>query len=223
MSNSTFDLNGFIAESKEALLSPKTHFLNLKTAGGIVEPLIKAVIYGVVAGVIVFVWSLLGLGAVSGGFFGGAIGAMALVWYIVAAIIGLFVGAVIMLVISSICKGNTDFEANTRVVASAMVMMPVSALLGFTSGINLWLGAIVGLAVNIYTLYLLYHGLVETLKAKAETSKLVMYILAGLLVLFMLLGMGARNRVNRMMNDYNNEDLQEMIDEMKEDAEDAVD
>lgn len=220
MSNSTFDLNGFITESKEVLVSPKVHFSNLKTAGGIVEPLIKAIIYGVIAGVFVFIWSLLGLGAVSGGIFGGAIGAMALIWYIIAAIIGLFIGAVIMLVISAICKGNTDFEANARVVASAMVMMPVSTFLGFTSGINIWLGAIVGLAVNIYTLYLLYHGLVETLKAKAETSRLVMYILTGLLVLFMLLGMGARNRVNRMMNDYDKQDLQEMIDDLKEEAED---
>ncbi|MDX9810854.1 MAG: YIP1 family protein [Bacteroidales bacterium] len=220
MSNTTFDLNGFIAESKEILLNPKSHFSNLKTTGGLVEPLIKAVIYGVVAGAIAFIWGLLGLGAVSGGLFGGAIGVMALIWYIVAAIVGLFIGAVILLVISSICKGNTDFEANTRVVASAMVMMPVSALLTFTSGISLWLGSIIMLAVNIFTLYLLYHGLVETLKAKAETSRLVLYILTGLLVLFMLLGMGARKRVDRIMNDYDQQDLQEMLDDLREEADD---
>jgi len=101
-----------------------------------------------------------------------------------------------------------------------MVMMPVSALLTFTSGISLWLGSIIMLAVNIFTLYLLYHGLVETLKAKAETSRLVLYILTGLLVLFMLLGMGARKRVDRIMNDYDQQDLQEMLDDLREEADD---
>ncbi len=61
---------------------------------------------------------------------------MALVWTIVGALIGLFIGAVIMLIISAICKGSTDFEANLRVVAAVMVLMPINALLGFTMGIN---------------------------------------------------------------------------------------
>ena len=111
---------------------------------------------------------------------------------IVGAIIGLFIGAVILMVISSICKGNTDFEANVRVIASIMVIMPISALLGFTMAINSVLGSVVALAVNLYALYMLYHGLTGALKAKPDTTKIIMYVLGALFLLFTIARMAAR-------------------------------
>ncbi len=209
---STFDFNAFFKESKETLLSPKTYFPTMKVAGGWVEPLIKVVIYGAVAGVIAFLWSVLGLSGIKAGVFGGAIGAMALVWSIVGAVIGLFIGAIILLIISAICKGSTDFEANGRVVAASMVIMPVNALLGFAAGINSWFGMIISLLVSLYALYILYHGLVGSLKAKPETAKIVMYVLAALLVLFMLLGMSAKNKMSKYMD---NEDVKEMLKDLE--------
>ena len=119
MSDGTFDVNLFFKESKDVLVNPKLYFSTMKTSGGMSEPLIKAVIYGAVAGAIAFLWSLLKIGAMSG--FGGAIGIMVFIWSIIAAIIGLFISAVIILVISSICKGSTDFEANLRVSAALLV------------------------------------------------------------------------------------------------------
>ena len=216
-STTSFDFNAFIGESKETLLNPKSYFSKMKTSGGMTEPLIKAVIYGAVAGVIVFLWSLLGLGAAGAGFLGGAIGAMALVWYIIAAIIGLFVGAVILLIISSICKGNSDFEANVRVTAATMVVMPVSALLGFTMGINIYLGMIVSLAVSVYAIWLLYHGLVEALKAKPESAKIVLYVLIALIVLFTLAGLSTRNRVNKLMKGYDTEEFRDLMKDLEQD------
>lgn len=213
MSNSTFDLNAFLKESKDVLVNPREYFSTMKTTGGIAEPLIKAVIYGVVAGIIVFLWSILKLGGATSGLMGGAIGFMAIIWYIMAAIIGLFIGAVILLIISAICKGNTDFEANVRVTAAAMVIMPISALLGFFTGLNITLGSIVSLVVSLYGLYLLYHGLVQALKADAGTSKIVMYILAAVLVLFMIIGIGVKKKASRFMEDYNNKDLKELIED----------
>jgi ABC-type Na+ efflux pump permease subunit len=180
----------------------------MKTSGGLAEPIIKVVIYGAVAGILVFLWSILGLSVVKAGILGGAIGAMALVWYIVAAIVGLFVGAVILLIISSICKGNTDFETNVRVIAAVMVVMPVTALLGFTMGINLYLSTILSLCVSLYALYLIYNGLIETLKATPQTTKVTIYVLAALLVLFTLMGLSATRRLKKMMG---NEDLKELI------------
>lgn len=211
MSDSTFDFSSFIKESKDVLVTPKTYFSTMKTTGGIAEPLIKAVIYGAIAGIIKFLWSLLHLGGVAGGIFGGAVGVMLFVWAIVGAVIGLFIGAVIILVISAICKGSTDFEANVRVTAATMVIMPVSALLGFVSGLNFTAGMIVSVAVNLFTLYLLYNALVETLKAKPETSKIVMIVLAALLVLFMLVGLGAKKRASTFMDEFNKTDFKELI------------
>lgn len=91
-----------------------------------------------------------------------------------------------------------------------MVLMPINALLGFTMGINSVFGAIVTLGVNLYGLYLLYHGLTGSLKANAATSKIVMYVLAGLLVLFTIAGMSTRNKMNKYM-DMSQEELKEML------------
>jgi hypothetical protein len=205
MSNGTFDFNLFLQESKETLLNPKSYFSTMKTSGGITEPLIKAVLYGFIAGIFSLLWGLLKIGAVGGGMLGGAIGFMAFIWAIIGAVIGLFIGAVILLIISSICKGNADFEANLRVTAAVMVVMPISALLGFASGLNIWLGLIVSLVVWGYSLWLLYNGLVEALKANAATAKIVMYVLVAIMALFLLMGVVARNKAARFMNDFSKE------------------
>jgi len=65
MSDSTFDFNVFIKESKDVLVNPKSYFSTMKTTGGIAEPLIKAVIYGAIAGALAFLWSILNLGAIT--------------------------------------------------------------------------------------------------------------------------------------------------------------
>lgn len=212
MSNGTFDFSLFIKESKDVLVNPKSYFSTMKTTGGMSEPLIKALIYGAVSGLISFLWSILGIGAIGvGGLFGGAVGVMAFVFAIIGAIIGLFIGGVIVLILSAICKGNTDFEANVRVTASLMVIMPVSAFLGFADGLNLYLGVIVGLAINIFSLWLLYNGLVEALKSKPETTKIVSYVLIAVFVLFSFIGMGAKRTAESFMNT----DMMELFEEME--------
>jgi hypothetical protein len=208
MSESSFDINAFIKESKEVLVNPKSYFSTMKTSGGLGEPVIKALIYGAVAGVIYFLWSLLHLGGY--GMFGGAVGILVLIYMVIGAVIGLFIGAVVTLVISTICKGNTDFEACARVTAAVMVIMPISALLSFITGLSPLVGSIVSLAVNIYAMYLYYHAFVEALKTNVSTTRIVMYVLIALLVIFMLAGLGARKRLNRV-----NSDLKELMEDVQ--------
>lgn len=212
MSDSTFDVNAFIQESKDVLLNPKSYFSTMKTSGGMSEPLIKAVIYGAVAGAIAFIWSLLKIGAMSG--FGSGIGIMVFIWSIIVAIIGLFIGAVILLVISSICKGNTDFEANLRVTAATLVLMPINAFFGFAGHFNLYFGVIVSIALGLLAIWLFYNGLVEALKANRETSKIVSYIFVAIIVIFTLIGIGARKRTNQYMNEFNNRDVKEKMEDL---------
>jgi len=139
---------------------------------------------------------------------------MVFIWSIIAAIIGLFIGAVILLVISSICKGSTDFEANLRVTAALMVIMPINALLGFAGHLNLYFGVIVSIVVGLYSLWMLYNALVEALKTNPETTKIVSYVLVAILVLFILLGIGAKRRANQFMNEFNNKDVKEMMKDL---------
>jgi hypothetical protein len=212
MSDSTFDVNAFIQESKDVLLNPKSYFSTMKTSGGMSEPLIKAVIYGAVAGAIAFIWSLLKIGGLSG--FGSAVGVMLFIWSIVAAVIGLFIGAVILLVISSICKGNTDFEANVRVTAATLVLMPINTFFGFAGHFNIYLGVVVSIALALLAVWLFYNGLVEALKANPETSKIVSYIFIAIVVVFILIGIGAKRRANQLMNEFNNSDVKEMMKDL---------
>ena len=67
MSEQKFDFNQFISDSKETLLNPKSYFATMKLDGGMGEPLIKALIYSVVAGVLYLIWSFLIVGGVAGG------------------------------------------------------------------------------------------------------------------------------------------------------------
>lgn len=212
MSNETFDFNAFIQESKEVLVNPKSYFSTMKTSGGMTEPIIKAVIYGAIAGAIAFLWSILKLSITAVA--GGSIGIMVFFSYIIGSIIGLFIGAVILLIISSICKGSTDFESNVG-TAAVMVVMPISALLAFTGHFSIYLGLIIGLAVQILSLWLLYNALVETLKAKPETTRIVMYVLVALFVIVSLTGLGAKRKAEQMMKEFNSSEFKEMMEQQK--------
>ncbi len=171
----------------------------MRTEGGLGEPIIKAVIYGAISGVIGFIWSLLNIGA-SGAFGflgGGAVGIMVIIGSLIGALIGVFIGAVIVLIISAICSGKTDFEPNLRVSASLMVLMPIGTFLGFTASIHYILGALVVFAVNLYGLWMLYNAVTQTLGGKEATARIIGYVLAGLLVLFLLIGFATRKAVSK--------------------------
>jgi hypothetical protein len=101
------------------------------------------------------------------------------------------------------------------VTAAVMVVMPISAILSFAGGINIYLGLIIGLALNIFALWLLYNGLIEALKTKQETTKIVGYVMIALIVLFMLIGFGAKRKANQFMNEFNKSDMKELMKSME--------
>jgi len=188
MNEQKFDFNQFLKDSKETLLNPKSYFTTMKLDGGMSEPLIKALIYSVVAGVLYLIWSFLIVGGVAGGMWGGAAGIGAFFFTIIGGIIGVFIGALIILILSSICNGNNDFEANLRVAASLMVMFPIGALVAVFK-FNFYLGTIIGFLVNLYSLYLLYIALSQALKGKEQTAKIISLIFAGIMLIFLIVSM----------------------------------
>lgn len=183
-----FDFKEFITSSRDVLLNPKEFFPRIELTGGIVQPLIKALIYGAVAGLFSMIWSFAHLGGALGGMFGGAAGIGVFFLTIVSALIVAFIMGVIFLVLSSICGGNTDYEANFRVAVAIMVVYPISIFLNFLGGINFWLDTLVELAINLYALYLLYFGLTLALKGKEQSAKVTSYVLGGILLLFVIIG-----------------------------------
>jgi hypothetical protein len=197
MAGSGFDFQKLINDSKATLMSPKDYFASMAKEGGFVEPIIKALIYGIVAGVISMIWFLLNLYTAKWGMFGVGAGFI-LLNAIVGAVIGLFIGGIIVLIISAICGGSTKFEANVRVTAALMVLSPVSALLSFLGGISLTLGTLVSGIVSLYGLYLLYNALVKSLGAKEGTAKIVCIILAALVVIFMFSGLFCASKMTNI-------------------------
>jgi hypothetical protein len=91
-----------------------------------------------------------------------------------------------------------------RVTAALMVMMPINAFLAFAGHFNLYFGVIVTIAVSIYSVWLLYNGLVEALKTNPETTKIVSYVLIAIIVVFTLVGIGAKKRAARFLDEFNN-------------------
>ena len=59
MSSETFNFNQFIKDSIASLTNPKEYFSAMKVDGGLGVPVVKALIYGSITGVISFIWSLL--------------------------------------------------------------------------------------------------------------------------------------------------------------------
>ncbi|MGE0078568.1 MAG: Yip1 family protein [Bacteroidales bacterium] len=188
MDENGFDFKKLIDDSKETLLNPKSYFASMQLGGGMGQPLIKALIYSVIAAVFTLIWSFLVVGGIAGGVFGSAVGIGAFFATIIGGIIGVFIAALIILLISSICNGNNDFEASLRVAASLMVIFPISALLSVFK-FNYYLGTIINLAVNLYSLYLLYIAISIALKGKEQTAKIIAYVLGGLLILFFIIGL----------------------------------
>lgn len=180
-SKTSFDFQAFIEDSKKALLDPKGYFSSMTKTGGFTEPIIKAIIYGLIAGIAGFIWSLLNISAT--GMLGTAMGVASIILLPIYALIALFVGGVIILVVSAICGGSTDFETNLRVSASLMVIMPVNAILGFIYGISFYLGIFVGLIVSLYGLWMLFNAIVGACKGKEATAKIVAIILAVIVAL----------------------------------------
>ena len=199
MAAKVFDFQVFLNESKETLLKPAEYFAKMPKEGGLVEPIIKGLIYAVVFTLINFIFGVILLASASGTM-GGTIDFSGIILNLVYSIIGFFIGCTILLALSAICGGNTDYEANLRAVASLMLLLPVYAMLvglfgcighaGVTgvmiAGI---LVAIAGLAVVIYACYMMYHALVKALGGKEGRAKVICIILAVIPTLAILSGL----------------------------------
>lgn len=216
MAESGFNFQKLIDDSKATLTNPKSYFASMAKEGGFGEPIIKALIYGLVAGILYFIWSLLNLYA--GGMFGaGAGGIMIIIGSIIAAFIGLFIGGLIVLILSAICGGNTSYEANVRVCASLMVLSPVSALLSFFGGISPTLGVIISLIVSLYGLFLLYNALVNALGGKEGVAKVISIVLAVIVAIFLIGALTCSSVTSNYMSD--SKDMKELQNKLEDMAE----
>jgi hypothetical protein len=193
MSEENAQNSAFVQESMQTLTDPKTYFSEMPVSGGFGAPVVKALLYGVIAGIISFIWNLLGIPTMGGlsSILGDSAGLMALIMSIIGALIWLFIGGLIILIFSAIAGGSTDYEANVRVTAALMVLTPVTALFGFVYSFSHFLGALIALLINLYGVWMYLQALNGVLKAKAGTAKVIAVIIAVIYIFFFFTGLAA--------------------------------
>jgi hypothetical protein len=189
MSSITFDLNLFLQESKNTLLNPKRYFSTMKIFGGLAEPLIKAAAYGMLTGLIYLIFWFFRIKSFGAGYVGDAAGFLAFIKIIIMTAISSAIGALLLVVISTSCRGNSDYEPNLRVTASLFAVMPVYAIFSVLWELNLYLGIIGSFIISIYFIWILYSGLIVALKCKQKNVKFALYGFALIIVLLLMLNL----------------------------------
>jgi hypothetical protein len=182
-----FDLDLFLNESKNTLLNPRRYFSDMKVSGGLMDPLLKAIAYGTVSGIIYLICWFFRLKVFGAGNIGDAVGFIAFLKIIIVSGFGLFIGAGFILVISSLCKGRGDFEANIRVTSSLMVLLPVFSIVSISSSISGDLSLVLNLIFFAYSLWISYFAFVEALKCKPQSARIACYVLLLAIILLLVL------------------------------------
>lgn len=126
-----------VTDMKTVLSSPAEFFKNMPKEGGFAAPLIFMVAMSVLAGVVMALLSLLGIG--QGGMM--SIGFMGIIMFpLMTAIFG-FVGAAVMFVIWKIMGSKENYETAYRCVAYSHAYVPVGAVLHIIPYIGTLIGA----------------------------------------------------------------------------------
>lgn len=153
------------------ITNPAGFFKDMPVAGGYADPLIFTVAMGVVAGIIMTLFSIVGL--VHANTF-----MMALATVIFMPIftgIASFIGAAILFVIWKLMGSQYSYETAFRCGAYASAIFPITTILGFIP----YLGAVVGL---LWMMYLMVIASTEVHKIEAKKAWIVFGILFALMI-----------------------------------------
>jgi hypothetical protein len=195
---------------------------------GFGPPIAFAVAMGLVAGVVGAILALTGLGGAFGGLglmIGGAAGVAAVIITPIFYAIGCFIGGGVVYLVAAIAGGRADYEQSVRIAGYASAVGPIAALVGFIP--------LLGLVPSLYGLYLVALGVIAIEAGDRRKTFIAAGVLAGILVLFQLVGLAARSAGDRLQARYgagseleqnmqrSTEELQRMSDQMRRAAEEA--
>jgi hypothetical protein len=206
------------------LTRPAPFYESLRGQAGLGPPLIFAAVVGLAAGVINAIYAVIGLGAAAG-MAGSAIGlaaglGMLILMPIMAVVLGSFVGGAIVHVVALIAGGKGSFEHSVRIASYALAVMPIGTLLLPVP--------LVRYLPSFYGLYLVALGIIALHLADRKKTFVVTGVLAGIMVLFivvgMLFGMAARSASQALKTEYGEgsefqKELRKSAEEMRKAAE----
>ncbi|SRR6056297_1896230 len=184
--NSGFDLGTVIAQAKQVITDPTGFYRAMSRSGGYSEPLIFALVMGVMAGIIYALLSILGLtGAGLGGL-------AAIIMAPLLMLIGSFIAAAILFVIWKLMGSPHGFEVAYRSVAYSYAIVPVLAVFSIIP----YLGTLLRVA---WSTWLMIIASVEVHARARQTAMIVFGILGALLLFSQLSGEYAQRNLQDAM------------------------
>ena len=182
MGNKT-NLSTIIEDATRVITKPAEFYRSMSKTGGFADPLVFLVVMAAVAGLIVAILSILGVG-MPGGM---AVGIGAVIMMPIFAVIGSFIAAAVVFVIWKLMGSEEPYETAYRCVAYAGAVYPVFAVLGVVP----YLGSV---ASVVWGMYLMILASIEVHKLNPKTAYLVFGILGVLMAFINVSGeFAARN------------------------------
>ena len=165
-------LSMILETAKRVVFDPVGFYRSMPQNGGFVAPVIFVLVMAVVSGIIIALLSLAWGGPKAGMAMGGA----AVIMLPIMAVIGSFIGALIMFVIWKLMGSEKNFETAYRCVAYAAAIMPFTTLLAFIP----YLGSI---AKVLWSFYLIYVASTEVHGIASKVAGIVFGVLAAVILL----------------------------------------
>ncbi|MBN1898336.1 MAG: YIP1 family protein [Spirochaetes bacterium] len=170
------ELKKLIDISKQVIVSPKQYFSALKENPSRKETIMISVLYGLVAGIINFIYSLLPAEAFAR-FIEIQAGFLTIILTPLIALLSLYLGSIFILLLSFLLKGKRDFLMILRMVASFQVMMPIYSFLRITYALDGSLGMILEMMAFLYVLWLVYNAFLYTVGVKKIGAIIIVAII----------------------------------------------
>jgi hypothetical protein len=186
-------IDGIINTVKMVITNPVEFYRTMPKAGGFGDPLVFAVVIGVIAGL---VQAVIGFLTLSGALRWASLGAV--IWGPVGALIGSFIGAAILFVIWKIMGSGENYETAYRCAAYSYAIAPIAVLAGLVP----YVGSLVGLA---WGLYLVVTASVEVHKIASKTAWLVFGIITAIFALMSVGTAMTARRVSRNLQSWQQE------------------
>lgn len=178
---------GFFDVWKDAFLSPVPTFRKMKKKADLVEGFKHVLVAGIIAGILGAIVAAVAGAAVAemgplGGLFAGAAIAGVLIGTPILAVLGWLIGSLVWFVFARLLGGKGSYTAQTYLIA-----LYTAPLIVITAVLNIipLVGAILGMLVSLYGLYLLTMAIREAHgfdTVKAALSWIIPLVIVGIIV-----------------------------------------
>lgn len=166
-----YKTKSLVTNIRDAVLNPRSFFKKIVADGDLEESMLRAFIYGLIGGVLVLIFRLIGGATIT---LASVFSALIIVPVLAVAL--LFVMGGLLMLISEITGGERDWEIAIKGLASVFFMYPVILLLN-SLAFSCWSMWVISIAVDVWVLYMLYCISVYCMHGSKNSVRLVIAIL----------------------------------------------